>query len=91
MQILKVILWSALCLGVGVYVGGHEFSGRTPKEHLEKQLKGTPRAFETVKEGAEDLVDEVKKKVVVDQRPSERHSENDRAAVDALIAKRSKK
>lgn len=87
MRIIFLMLWSLGCVVGGMFLGAHPPGGIPPEQRLEQTLKKAPR-LEQVKESAEDLVDGVKKKLVVDARPVERHSEADRTAVDSLIAKR---
>ncbi len=90
MRFVLLLLWSTGCVAVGMFLGAHPPGGVSPAEQLEQTLKKAPK-LEQVREGAEDLVDGVKKKLAVDQRPVERHSEADRSAVDSLIAKRQKR
>ncbi len=92
MGILKFIVWTSVCVGLGVWFGGFEFHGRTPKDHLERAWRSTSPKLDKVKDGAEDLVDEVKKKVSAKDgaRPTEQHTTEDRDAIEKLIAKRSK-
>lgn len=92
MGILKFLVWTGTCLAIGVWLGGFEFQGHTPAEHLERAWKSSSPKLEKVKDGAEDLVDEVKKKVSTKDgaRPTEHHTSEDRDAIEKLIAKRAK-
>jgi hypothetical protein len=90
MGILKFIVWTATCVAIGVWFGGLELHGKTPMQHLEKAWRAEAPQLEKVKEGASDLVDEVKKKVSSKERPTERHTTEDRDAIDKIIAKRAK-
>ncbi|PZR12721.1 MAG: hypothetical protein DI536_14190 [Archangium gephyra] len=90
MGILRFVVWSSLCIGLGIFLGSAEFGGRTPWQHARGAWKQQGPRLEKVKDDAEILADEVKKKVANDSTPpKERHSEDERKAVDAIISKRS--
>ena len=92
MGILKFIVWTGTCVALGVWLGGVELHGHTPLQHLERAWKTSAPRLDKVKDGAEELVDEVKKKVSSKDgaRPTEQHTTEDRDAIEKLIAKRSK-
>ncbi len=93
MGILRVILWTGLCVGLGIFLGTYEIHGRTPWQTVQGAWKQQGPRLEKVKDGAEDLVDGVKKRVsqeTAPAQPKERHSKEDREAIDQLISKRSK-
>ena len=92
MGIFKFIVWTTTCLALGAWLGGFEFHGHTPMQHLQRAWKTGAPKLDKVKDGAEDLVDEVKKKVSTKDgaRPTEQHTTEDRDAIEKLIAKRSK-
>ncbi len=87
MGILRFIVWTALCIGVGIFAASYRVGGRTPVEHAERGFQKAAPAVSQVREGAEDLVDGVRKKVAPPAAPVERHSESDRDAVNKLIAR----
>lgn len=92
MGILRFLVWTALCIGLGVFLGTHEFGGRTAWQALQGTWKQQAPRLEKVREGAEDLVDDMKKKVSTQEsaQPKERHNKQDREAIDQIISKRSK-
>jgi len=91
MGILKFLVWTGTCVAIGVWLGGFEFQGHTPVEHFERAWKSGSPKLEKVRDGAGDLVEEVKKKVSTkDGRPTEHHTTEDRDAIEKLIAKRAK-
>lgn len=92
MALLKFIGWTSTCVMLGVWVGSFEFGGRTPMQHMQRAWKSSAPKLEKVKDHAEDLVDEVKKKVSTKDaaRPTEHHTSEDRDAIEKLIAKRAK-
>ncbi len=63
MGIIKFIVWTTLCVGAGIFLAGFEFKGRTPLQHLEREWHSNSPKLDKVKDGAEDLVDDVKKKL----------------------------
>ena len=91
MGILRFVVWTAACVGFGIFVSTAEFSGKTPLQHLTKTWKQEKPRLERVKDNAEEAVDEVKKRVVSAREPkgpTEQHSSADREAIDQIIAKR---
>lgn len=93
MGILRFVIWTALCIGFGLFLGTYELGGRTPWQSVQSAWKQQAPRLEKVKGGAEDLVDDVKKKVSTTQeisQPKERHDKEDREAIDQIISKRSK-
>jgi hypothetical protein len=96
MRILKFIVWTLCAMGLGVFLSTYEVKGKTPLQYLEHTWRAeAPRVrdgAEKVKDGAEDLVDDVKKKIgSKSEKPTERHSVEDREAIDKLIARRAQK
>lgn len=97
MGILRFVIWTGLCVALGIFLGSYEFSGRTSWQLMQGAWKQQGPRLEKVRDDAEDLVDGVKKKVAAQdpaspaqQAPKERHSKEDRDAIDQLISKRSK-
>ena len=99
MGFLKVFVWSVCCIGLGMGLAKVEIGGRTPLEHAQQAWKHrvNPSKLDQLKNGLGDAMDEAKDKVEAakeafakdDKRPRERHSAEDRDAVNKLIAKRS--
>jgi hypothetical protein len=94
MGILRFLMWTTLCIGLGIFLGTYELGGKTPWQTMQSAWKQQSPKLDKVKDGAEDLVDDVKKKVStqdpVAQPPKERHNKEDREAIDQIISKRSK-
>ncbi len=80
MGFLRFVVWSALCIGLGIFLGTYQLGGRTPWQAMQGAWS----------DQAAPRLDEVKKKLGTDAQPTERHSEEDRKAVDAIISKRSR-
>lgn len=93
MGILRFLVWTGLCIGLGIFLATADVGGRTPLEHLTRAWKQTSPRLERVKGDAGELVEGVKKKVATKEAPAptERHAQEDRDAVDAIIAKRAQK
>jgi hypothetical protein len=96
MGILRFLVWTALCIGLGLFLGTQVIGGKTPWQAVQSAWKQQSPKLEKVKDGAEDLVDGVKKRVstqdasAAQPQPKERHDEEDRKAIDQIISKRSK-
>jgi hypothetical protein len=90
MGILKTIVWSALCIGLGIFLGTHSFGGRTALEHAERSFGGKvkPPSLDEVKDDVEDAIDSAKKKLSAKDAPTEKHTLEDKEAVNKLIARR---
>lgn len=91
MGIVRFVVWSSLCVGLGIFLGTAELGGRTPWQHAQGVWKQQGPRLEKVKDDAEILADGVKRKVSsTETPPRERHSEDERKAIDAIISKRTK-
>ncbi len=90
MGILRFVLWTTLCIGFGIFLGTHQLSGKTAWQTMQGAWREQSPRLDKVKDGAEDLVDDVKKKVSTQDAPKERHNDEDRKAIDQIISKRSK-
>ncbi len=91
MGILRTLIGAALCIGLGIFLGSHSFGGHTAVEHAERALEGKVKApkLEEVKEGVEEAIDSAKKKLSAKaDAPTEKHTAEDRDAVNRLIARR---
>jgi hypothetical protein len=94
--LLKFLVWTGFSIWLGVFAATRQVAGRTPVQYLERfwnQHGFSAKLNEKVKElkghlsaTAEDTKDSVS--TVWDKKPRERHSREDRQAVDKLIAKR---
>ena len=89
MGILRTLVWTSLCIALGVFLGTHSFSGHTAVEHAERALKGKAPKLEEVREDVEEAIDTAKKKLSSkDPAPTEQHSVEDRVAINRIIARR---
>ena len=91
MGILKGIIWSSLCIGLGVFLGTHKFGGHTAVEQAEQTLGGKVKApsLSEVKDDVEEAIDSAKKKLLTAKdAPTEKHTLEDKEAVNKLIARR---
>lgn len=91
-DMVRFLVWTILCVGLGIFLGTVDLGGQTAWERARGAWKQQGPRMEKVKDGAEDLVDKAKKKVSSspDPQPKERHSEEERQAIDAIIAKKGK-
>ncbi len=92
MRLVLLAVWSVTCAGVGAFLATHR---TTPSQLAEKSPEKSERrpkqdrpVLEKLTEHAQDAVDTIKRTTLNDPAPKERHSEADRSAVDALIAKK---
>ncbi len=68
MGLLKGIIWSALCIGLGFFLGTHPFDSKAATAKVEEAI-GTA-------------------KVKLAGAPTEKHTPEDKDAVNKLIARR---
>ncbi len=90
MGFLKFVVWTACCIALGIYVSTARYEGGTPLEQLERvwrrHVPAEPvAALQSEVKGA---VASARAAISPQARPSERHTPEDRAAVNKLIAKR---
>ena len=92
MGILRFVLWTTLCIGLGLFLCTYEHGGKTAWQSMQGVWKQQSPRFEKVKAEAGDLADDVKKKVSTQDvaQPKERHDKEDRDAIDQIISKRAK-
>jgi len=97
MGFLKMTLWTVCCIGLGVGLGTVEIDGRTPWEYARRAWKHkvNPSRLEQLKDslgetldGAKDSLEGARESFSKDAKPRERHSAEDREAINKLIAKR---
>jgi hypothetical protein len=93
MGVLKFLVWTTCCVGLGVFLAKGEVSGRTPLEHMERTWKRNVRPtgqVDRLKEGLKDALDDAKDAVSskTDSAPRERITPEDRAAVNRIIAQK---
>ncbi|RKH07975.1 hypothetical protein D7Y13_20695 [Corallococcus praedator] len=94
MGVLKFLVWTACAVGLGVFLARGKVDGRSPLEHMERTWKRSvnPSTMDKVKDGFEGALDDAKQ--VVSQKsantaaPRERITEEDRAAINNIIAKK---
>ena len=94
MGFLKLILWTAGAVALGVFISTHKVHGQTPLETAEHTWHQTvtPQRVSAVKQRVEDAYEDAKDKVASNPAaPHEHHSAQDRQAINKLIAERSTK
>lgn len=94
MGFIRAAIWTAICVGLGVFVSTYELNGKTPLEHIQKEWKSSSARsqLEGQIEGQLDgkldqLVDGAKTKIAP---PVEKISKADRDSLNSLIAKKAK-
>lgn len=99
MGFIKFVLWTSCAIAIGVGLASWEVDGRTPLEHAKRAMR-QPSGLDHAKDFAEDAADSVGEAIETAKdklgarnpgAPHERHSDEDRQAVDQLISQRSKK
>ncbi|HSP20468.1 MAG TPA: hypothetical protein VLQ79_13185 [Myxococcaceae bacterium] len=88
MGVIRSVVWTVGALGVGMALATVEVGGRTPLAHAQSAWRRSD-AGEWLRERADDAVDRARGALGQSQRPRERHTDEDRAALDRIIAKRS--
>ncbi|MGA9523258.1 MAG: hypothetical protein WBV82_17450 [Myxococcaceae bacterium] len=80
--VIKFVLWTACAVGLGIFLAKGEIDGRTPIEHAERAWKRHEGGLRNAFDDAKETVSEKTSK-----RPSEKYSDDERAAIDKLISK----
>lgn len=91
MGFLKFLVWTTCAVGLGIFLAKGDVGGRTPLEHLERtwQRNVKPSRMDRIKDGLEDALDNAKDAVSRKaDAPRERITEEDRAAVNRIIAQK---
>ncbi|NMO21681.1 hypothetical protein HPC49_45185 [Pyxidicoccus fallax] len=92
MGALKFIVWTACAVGLGIFLATGKVDGRTPLDHMERAWKRgvNSSAVDRVKDGLEDAYEDAKDAVArpTNAPPRERISDEDRAAVNRIIAQK---
>lgn len=91
MGFLKFLVWTTCAVGLGIFLAKGDVGGRTPLEHLERtwQRNVKPSKMDRIKDGLEDALDNAKDAVSrKTDAPRERITEEDRAAVNRIIAQK---
>ncbi len=90
-KLLKFLLWTGLAVWVGILLATHEIASRTPVQHFQRAWKrnGASAKLDELKNGIHGVVDDAKDALssAWDKKPKERHSPEDREAVNKLVAK----
>jgi hypothetical protein len=77
MGFIRFLLWTSMCIALGIFIGTWEIDGKSPAQHFKTIWKSAP------------VPEAVKKKLAAPGAvPTETHSEEDREAVNRLVAKR---
>lgn len=88
MGFIRAAIWTALCVGLGIFVGTYELDGKTPLEHMQQEWKTT-----NAQDHVDKLVDGAKTtglgRLTIAE-PVEKISKADRDSLNSLIAKKSK-
>ena len=97
MGFLKIAVWTVCCVALGIGLATVEVDGRTPVEHARRawRHKVNPSKLDQLKDslgetldGAKDTLEGAKDAFSKDPKPRERHSAEDREAINKLIARR---
>ena len=88
MGFIRSCVWMAMAVGLGIALATVEVGGRTPWQHARSAWR-TSEAGDWLRDRADDAVDRAQGALGQPQKPRERHTDEDRAALDRIIAKRS--
>ncbi|KFA94110.1 hypothetical protein [Archangium violaceum] len=95
MGFLKFLVWTGCAVGLGVFLAIGEIDGRTPMEYAQREWKRhvQPAKVERVKGELREALDDAKETVTRTTKqaaaaPRERITNEDRAAIDKIIAQK---
>ena len=88
MGFIRTCVWTAMAVGLGVGLATVDVGGKTLLQHA-RVVWRTSEASDWLRDRADDAVDRARGALGQPQKPRERHSDEDRAALDRIIAKRS--
>jgi hypothetical protein len=80
-------LWTVAAVGFGIFLASAQIDGQTPMEHAQRawKRKVNPSKVDQLKNGLRDAIDSVS-----DKKPTERYLEDEREAIERLVAGASK-
>lgn len=91
MEKFKFFLWSAGCVGVGIFLSTVEFGGKTTVQHVVDTWNSeAPGAVENIKSGFGNASKKGKGSRDDDDRPNEHYAPDDRAAVNKIVSRSGK-
>ena len=87
MKLLTIVVWTVCAVGLGMFLSTVEIDGRTPIQHLQRAWKRNvnPSKVDQLKDGLRDAIDDAKGQLSKTKKP-ERYSDDERRAIDRLIA-----
>ena len=88
MGFVRTCVWTVLAVGAGIAMATVEVGGKTPVAYARAAWRSS-EASDWLRDRADDAVDRARGALGQPQKPRERHSDEDRAALDRIIAKRS--
>jgi hypothetical protein len=88
MGFIRSCVWTATAVGVGIGLATVEVGGKTPLAYA-RSAWARSEGGDWLRDRADDAVDRARGALGQPQKPRERHSDEDRAALDRIIAKRS--
>ena len=88
MGFIRSCVWTAVAVGAGIALATVDVGGKTPFARARSALERS-EAADWFRDRADDAVDRARGALGQPQNPRERHSDEDRAALDRIIAKRS--
>lgn len=90
MGFIRAAIWTAICVGLGVFVSTYELNGKTPLEHLQKEWRSSSARdqLEGQLDGKLDQLVEGAKTTLAP--PVEKISKADRDSLNSLIARKAK-
>jgi hypothetical protein len=88
MGFIRPCVWMAAAVGLGIALATVEVGGRTSLAHA-RSAWARSEAGDWLRDRADDAVDRARGALGQPQKPRERHSDEDRAALDRIIARHS--
>jgi len=88
MGFLKFLVWTSCAVGFGIFLARGEIDGRTPLEHLDRLYQRTVQtsAIEDLKGDIRDALEGASGRLAGESK-AESYSDDERRAVERLIAK----
>jgi len=89
MRLLITLVWTVSCVFAGIALATIEVDGRTPWQHAQRLWKSDgERVVDDVKKKVSGAAKDVKELAATKERPLDRHSADERDALEKLIANR---
>ena len=90
MALLRFLLWTAACVAAGIFCGTYDVGGGTPWQHAQRRWEADAPSLAALHAEARGWMEKADPQAGA-RPPTEHHSAKEKAAVEALITRRTQR